>query len=279
MSVVINDTFSIFVNTATADLDDNVIVSDDKSRLTINLEAPLVFSSSSLMTTLEVEQASIWNTSYNISALKLNNLFYYRIAGVLQTVIIIPDGLYSVSTLNSEITRVLLNRGLSATDIQITGNLSTGRCIINVAIGYQVDMTQANTVRLIVGFDSGIYPVAIPIAPESITGQNTAKFNNTNSILITTNLVGNGIPINNTGAGLIASVPIQTAVGSLISYQPVNPIIVDANMLKGRSTQNFYIQLSDDQGVPLPQTEPFSVLLVFKQQILLSDSTVGLKNL
>ena len=105
------------------------------------------------------------------------------------------------------------------------------------------------------------------------------NLHNTNSILVTTNLVGNGIPVNNTGLGLIASVPIQVAVGSLISYQPVNPIVVDGSVLKGRSIQSFWIQLAHDQGTALPQTEPFSVLLVFKQQILLSDNTVGLKNL
>ena len=60
MSVVINDTFSHFISTSAIGSDANVSISADGSRVDINLETPLVFSGSSLSTTLEVEGASIW---------------------------------------------------------------------------------------------------------------------------------------------------------------------------------------------------------------------------
>ena len=83
-----------------------------------------------------------------------------------------------------------MNRGLAATSIQITGNQSTSRCIINVAANYQVDYTQSNTVRLIMGFNIGIFPTVIPPDSELVTGQNVATFNSTNSIFITSNIAG-----------------------------------------------------------------------------------------
>ena len=278
MSVVINDTFSHFISTSAIGIDDNVSISADGSRVDINLETPLVFSGSSLSTTLEVEGASIWNVAYNISNALNNNTFYYLFNGSSQPTMLIPDGLYSITTLNSEISRQFTNRNLTS-PIILTGNLSTQKSVLTVNIGYQMDTQPFDSVGSILGFSVGIWPTIAPVLNSvSMPSQNTAKFNNTNSITVLSNLSSNGIPLNNSGRNLIANIPITASIGSLISYQPINPTVVDINNLRGRSVQNFYIQIADDKAKPLPQTEPWSILLVFKQQILLSNQQVPMKN-
>ena len=278
MSVVINDTFSHFISTSAIGIDDNVSISADGSRVDINLETPLVFSGSSLSTTLEVEGASIWNVAYNISNALNNNTFYYLFNGSSQPTMLIPDGLYSITTLNSEISRQFTNRNLTS-PIILTGNLSTQKSVLTVNIGYQMDTRLFDSVGSILGFNSGLWPTIAPVLNSvSMPSQNTARFNNTNSITVLSNLVSNGIPLNNSGRNLIANIPITASIGSLISYQPINPTVVDINNLRGRSVQNFYIQICDDKAIPLPQTEPWSILLVFKQQILLSNQQVPMKN-
>ena len=278
MSVVINDTFSHFISTSAIGIDDNVSISADGSRVDINLETPLVFSGSSLSTTLEVEGASIWNVAYNISNDLNNNTFYYLFNGSSQPTMLIPDGLYSITTLNSEISRQFTNRNLTS-PIILTGNLSTQKSVLTVNIGYQMDTQPFDSVGSILGFSVGVWPTIAPVLNSvSMPSQNTARFNNTNSITVLSNLVSNGIPLNNSGRNLIANIPITASIGSLISYQPINPTVVDINNLRGRSVQNFYIQIADDKAVPLPQTEPWSILLVFKQQILLSNQQVPMKN-
>ena len=278
MSVVINDTFSHFISTSAIGIDDNVSISADSSRVDINLEIPLVFSGSSLSTTLEVEGASIWNVAYNISNALNNNTFYYLFNGSSQPTMLIPDGLYSITTLNSEISRQFTNRNLTS-PIILTGNLSTQKSVLTVNIGYQMDTQPFDSVGSILGFSVGVWPTIAPVLNSvSMPSQNTARFNNTNSITVLSNLVSNGIPLNNSGRNLIANIPITASIGSLISYQPINPTVVDINNLRGRSVQNFYVQICDDKAKPLPQTEPWSILLVFKQQILLSNQQVPMKN-
>ena len=278
MSVVINDTFSHFISTSAIGIDDNVSISADGSRVDINLETPLVFSGSSLSTTLEVEGASIWNVAYNISNALNNNTFYYLFNGSSQPTMLIPDGLYSITTLNSEISRQFTNRNLTS-PIILTGNLSTQKSVLTVNIGYQMDTRLFDSVGSILGFNSGLWPTIAPVLNSvSMPSQNTVRFNNTNSITVLSNLVSNGIPLNNSGRNLIANIPITASIGSLISYQPINPTVVDINNLRGRSVQNFYIQIANDKAIPLPQTEPWSILLVFRQQILLSNQQVPMKN-
>ena len=181
MSVVINDTFSHFISTSAIGIDDNVSISADGSRVDINLETPLVFSGSSLSTTLEVEGASIWNVAYNISNALNNNTFYYLFNGSSQPTMLIPDGLYSITTLNSEISRQFTNRNLTS-PIILTGNLSTQKSVLTVNIGYQMDTRLFDSVGSILGFNSGLWPTIAPVFNSvSMPSQNTAKFNNTNS--------------------------------------------------------------------------------------------------
>jgi hypothetical protein len=273
---IIEHQFSHYITTSSGSVDDNVTVSNDGSRVTISLEQPLEFSSGSISTTVEVEQASIWNTSPNISVALGNNKFYYLINSVAQPVVTVPDGLYSISTLNAELVRQITNVPNSATTVTLSGNNSTQKSILTLDITVQIDFTQPNSLREVLGFNSAIVPAApAAFAGVTVEGDNVAAFNNTNSFTLLSDIVSNGIPLNNSGRNLIANIPITSSVGSIVNYTPFNPTLVSANELRGKSIQQFYIQIADDDGNPLPQTEPWSVLLVFKSKILISSEKMN----
>jgi hypothetical protein len=254
-------------------------VSADGARLDISREEPIYFSAASMVTTVEVSSASIWNTSPNISAARNNNIFVYLIGGVAQTPIIIPDGLYSISTLNSEISRAIVNAGNPSNTLSLTGNLSTGKVVITLDIGVQIDFTQS-TIRAVLGFTTGIKPVVAPvITGTSITGENQADFANTLNWIIKSNIFPSSIPINNQGQNIIASIPITSGVGSITNYQPFNPTKSGTNEMRNKSVQNFFVEICDSAGVRLPQTESWSITITMRQKILVSETKMPLLNL
>jgi len=92
-------------------------------------------------------------------------------------------------------------------------------------------------------------------------------------------VVTDGIKINNIGKGLIANIPITAPVGSIVNYEPVHPIKATMNERRGKPLQQFYVQIADDEGTALPQNEDWSVILTFRQRILLSDKPVPILDL
>jgi len=274
MSVLVDKEFSFYISSASGNLGNNVTLSSDNSRLTVNLDRPVQFSSSSVYTTLEVEQASIYNTSYNISAALGNNQFGYSIATVGQPTLTIPDGLYSIETLNDEIVRQIVNAGNPSTTITMAGNLSTQRAVLTFDANVQANFTVANSCREVVGFNSRLSPLAPVAAVYSESGDTIAAFNNTNNFNILSNIVSEGIQINNIGRNLIASIPISAGVGSIVNYTPFNPSKSVINQYRGKTLQNFYVQIADDSGVALSQNEDWSVLLTFREKILVTDKKV-----
>jgi len=279
MTAVIEHSFSQIITSDPEALGTEATVSADGSRVDINLDSPLVFSGSSVVTTVEVALASIWNTSPNISVAKNNNTLTYLIGGVSQPVITIPDGLYSITTLNAEIVRQIVNTGDPSNTLTLAGNNSTQKSIFTFDVNVQVDMS-VSTVRDVLGFDPGIYPAVPPVvAGTSVDGQNIAAFADTINWLIKSNIVPNSIAINNKGLNIIAVIPIQSSVGSITNFTPFHPLKVGNNELRSKTINDFYVQISDQAGDALPQTEPWEITLTFRQTVIVSDKKMPLIDL
>jgi hypothetical protein len=279
MTAVIEHSFSQIITSDPDALSADATVSPDGSRVDIGLDAPLVFSGSSVVTTVEVALASIWNSSPNISVAKNNNTLTYLIGGAAQPVITIPDGLYSITTLNAEIVRQITNNGHQSNTLTLSGNNSTGKSIFTFATGVQVNMT-LSSVRSILGFVPGTYPAVPPTTSgTSVSGQNVAAFAQTLDWVIKSDIVPNSIAINNRGLNVIGVIPIQSSVGSVTNYTPFNPLKVGNNELRGKAVNDFYVQICDSAGVGLPQTEPWSVTLTFRQTVVISDKSMPLINI
>lgn len=279
MTAVIQHSFSQIITSDPGALGSEATVSADGSRVDIGLDEPLVFSEASVVTSVEVALATIWNTSPNISAAKANNTLSYLIGGIVQPVITIPDGLYSITTLNAEIVRQIVNDNNPSNTLTLSGNNSTQKSIFTFATGVQVNMT-ASTVREVLGFDPGTYPAAPPVTDgTSISGQNVADFAQTLDWVIKSDIVPNSIAINNRGLNVIGVIPIQSSVGSVTNYTPFNPLKVGNNELRGKTISDFYVQICDSSGTPLPQTEPWSVTLTFRQTVVISDKNMPMVNI
>ena len=242
-------------------------VSPDGSQFTVMLDTPLCLPKNAMGATLSITQASIWNTSYNISALFGNNVFRFRTANNVYD-IIFPDGLYSLSGLNSYLSTQFVNLGLSSNLFVVSGDEATQRTVITfINIGDQIDFTVANSVRGILGFNPRV--ITSTITGFNAFSESTATFNRVNSYLIRSNLVSQGIPVNSIGNGIITQVPINVSPGSQINYQPMHPIPVDATELVGMGKNVFTFSLCDQNLRPTPTAgEKWDFVLVINYYIL-----------
>ena len=275
MSVLINKSASFFFSSDPINGAKNV--SADGSQFTVVLNTPLCLPRGSMAATLSVSQATIWNTSYNISAEFANNTFSFAAANVAHN-IIFPDGLYSLSGLNSYLSTQFVNMRLSSNLFVVSGDEATQRVVITfLNAGDQIDFTVANSVRGILGFNARI--VISAVGGFNAFSDNPAAFNRVNSYLIRTNLVSQGIPVNNIGQGIIAQVPITVPPGSQINYQPLNPIPVDASELIGTGKNVFNFTLVDQNLRNTPTAgEYWDFVLIINYSILLTTEKVPMMN-
>ena len=262
---------------STSNLGKDTILSADKSRLSISLDTAISVSVGALDASLSVQSASLWHTSPNISAASGNNTFGYLINGVAQPTIVIQDGLYSLNGLGGFLSKEFQKRGQDPDLITFTGNDATQTVIMSFKATVQFDTSGPNTVAPILGFaKNALYPPA-PEAGDDypVYGTDQAAFNTVNAFSIVSDIVSNGIPVNNSGINLLAVIPIPSgSVGRQVVYTPQLPTLVDATDLRGKRRSTFYIQISDQNGDPLAQTEDWSVLVTLKEQILMTDEKV-----
>lgn len=235
------------------------------SRFSVQLDNPISLPANATNATIEASQASIWYVSPNISANEGNDQFRFTQGGTPYS-FTIPAGLYSVAALNNLISREMVNLGLNADQIVLTGDSATQKTIFtfNYA-GTQLDFTGSDTPREILGFDARLSPLAPSTAGISDSGDNIAAFNQLNSYLVHTNLTSRGIPVNAQGAGIIARVPIEAEPGKQLNYAPFQPTKSDARELVGKSINQFDVWLTDQLNRPIDTFgESFSVMIVLR---------------
>jgi hypothetical protein len=229
-------------------------VSADGDRFSVQLFQPIKIPADAVNCSLKLTRATIWNTVPNISLEIGNNKLYFYTdyvtsgVSVLYT-ITIPDGLYSLAGLNSFLARSFNGLGLPTNLIYITGNDSTQRVVLTFnEANTWVDFTQTNTPRDVLGFNSRLVPLSPQVTGYSESADSVAKFNRTNSFLISGDLVSNGIPVNNVNKGILGEVLIKSTPGSQINYTPFLPPIIDATELIGKTKNFFTFGLTDQQG-------------------------------
>jgi hypothetical protein len=241
-------------------------VSADGSTFSVQLNAPLRIPANAVDCTISVLQASVWNTSPNIAAAFGNNVFSFVVAETPYT-IVIPDGLYSLSGLNAYLSSQFVNLGLASNAIVLSGDEATQRTVLTFsAVGDRVDFTVANSVREVLGFDARIAP-PLPGAPSigfNEYSDGPAAFNRTNSYIITSDLVSDGIPVNSTAANVLVNIPIDAAPGSQVNYAPRNPLPIDAMELVGAIKNQFSFQLRNQTLETIPTAgELYSLVVEF----------------
>lgn len=206
---------------------------------------------------------SFTNFFINISAAIGNNTIYYSDDALDETkyAIVIPDGSYTVSSLNSVMVS-FQQAEVGKTIFELLPNLSTSKCYIafNTEIGWFVHFSANN---LITGFDIGNYPASkANTAYEFVYAQNNAAFNNIQSINVACNLTNDSI--SNSGRSSIIHVATPTVQsGFTENSKHFNLLWLSAPML-ANSTNDIIISLTDQSGNPLVLTENFAITLLIR---------------
>lgn len=220
-------------------------VSAAKDAFTVTLQPPLHLPRSAYNVYVQVTNASVWNTSPNIIT-GVNDKIYTRVdPNGPWYFFAIPQGQYGVSELNSAIVRGLQNVGLGGA-WNISGDAPTQRVVINLNNqNSEIDFTQPDTPRLLMGFNSQII---VTQALTHIYSDKEAQFNNINAFAIRCDLVDSGISLNGVTSQTIALVPITSEPGSLIVYNPTNPLRIPADRLAFGPQQTIHVKITNENG-------------------------------
>jgi hypothetical protein len=219
---------------------------------------------------VSVPNATMWYTSFNISAELGNNKFALDVSGDAVYTVTITNGLYDLSSLAHAINVSLVNQGLQNGIITFVGDSASQRVVINFTVaGLRVDFTIANSCKSVMGFNSIVAPVSYTTGAYSQYGDVTAQFNTIDYFLIHSDIVSGGIPVSGKSTSVISRVLINSAPGTQIIHEPQNPVNIPSNNLAGRSINSLHFWLTLQDGVTRPDlnTVDFSVMLVIKYQL------------
>ena len=188
-----------------------------------------------------------------------------------------PDGLYGIDEMNMFFNIYFGQNPTLPNDLfELEENGATQKVSVKFNyVGVTIDFTKPNSCIDVLGFYTlydGVQDtftsteiITSNVKGESIIAPNEARFNRIVNYYIVSNLLSDGIPINNKSSGVISEVPITSRVGSLITYVPLNPMRVDCSDLIGQSKQLVSFGLVDQLGREVSTAgEDFSLGIVIR---------------
>jgi hypothetical protein len=262
--------FSAFFNSAGASK-----IGSLGNRFEVALNSPLSIPSTCVYATLEVVSAKVWNTSPNISSMIGNNHLYFTYEGIPYD-IEFPDGIWNTEQMNLYITTYFVYNHLDEL-FEIINNDATQRVSFRMQLGVEIDFTQSGSCIDILGFYTthnvsndtftSDLKIKVNVAGHSITAPHEARYNRVVHYYIRSNIVSDGIPVNNVSSGVICEIPIPLgiSVGSLITYIPANPLRSDATDLIGSAKSSVKFTLVDQLGRDVSTSdEEWSLSIMFR---------------
>ena len=244
-------------------------ITNNGSVFEILFQQPIIIPNNIRNCYVKVDESTVWWTIPNISVNLGNNLLYieYNASNYIVT---IPNGLYSVSDLNNTIDRELFNLTGVAGILSFEPDNATQKVelTINVAT-VQIDFTQSNTIRTVIGFDSKLVPDPNPTTGVySVLGDNIAQFNTIEYFLLHSDVVDSGIRINDKYSQTIAQILIDVPPGSQIVSREYNPPKSDAMNIAGTVIDRIKFWLTDQDGILVDTNgEDFGCRLVIQYEI------------
>ena len=246
------------------------------NRFSVQLNTPLTIPRDSLYASLEVVSAKVWNVSPNVSSAIGNNHMFFSYGGQ-EYDLEFPDGLYGIDEMNMFFNIYFGQNPTLPNDLfELEENGATQKVSVKFNyVGVTIDFTKPNSCIDVLGFYTlydGVQDtftsteiITSNVKGESIIAPNEARFNRIVNYYIVSNLLSDGIPINNKSSGVISEVPITSRVGSLITYVPLNPMRVDCSDLIGQSKQLVSFGLVDQLGREVSTAgEDFSLGIVIR---------------
>lgn len=235
--------------------------------------------------TVEVIQASVWNSQPNISPEYDNNRFvvYDNKSQSRRIDLTVPTGQYDVTALITQLDLqwtnyvgidTTTNAQFSPTDtfqntFAISGSDSTQLISIQF-VSANPDLAidwNLSTLRKILGFTTASLgrPTTLNGA---LVGDTTAMFNTINSYHLHSDLVSQGIAVNGVYGSTIGIIPITALPGNLVVFQgSVNNMFSYADNLLGRRNgrSSFTFWLTNEKNDPIDMVnEYYTFTLLFR---------------
>jgi hypothetical protein len=219
----------------------------DGSAFSVNFNPAIEIPTRSHVT-VKVVEANLWYNTINVSSGLLNNKLYYTddLANATKYTITIADGIYGLAELNTAVDNAVVANGQTTGLIELIAENATQKVLLKIsAAGWQVNMTTADTFRVLIGFDSQKIPAAaLTVGSLTTRADNIANFSSLEHILLHSSLGGSAILNGSNSSSLMAITP-NVGVGSLIVAQPRHPIEIPINAGSRIDTATFTLTHQD----------------------------------
>lgn len=186
----------------------------------------------------------------------------------------IPQGLYLYQELSNEIGIQLINEvGYPEENslIELIGNDPQQKILIKYNYAnIRVDLSGNTTFRDLIGFNSGLYPISGPSSGSNTfdIAQNIAKFNQIEYVILSCDLVDNGINLNDQYEFYISRIPITTGIGQQQIYTPNYENKINCSNLIGKKLSRTRVRLLDQNGIDIDtNSENFSAHIIIEYLI------------
>lgn len=256
-----NKTIPLFVSADPALGAINLTSGND--RFSVQFKRTIIIPNDAMNLTLECLNATIWWTVLNVE-LGINDLFRIEEDTVAVHTVTLEPGLYDISGLNSAINTLLINEGLASGSVTLTGDKSTQKVLLSFTVaGLQVEWIPQSFFSL-VGFNSGQFVPSGGFTTGAFTelAPNIAAFSDISSFLVHTSLLQSGIPLGDTESQTLANPQITAPPGSLINFNPFNPIQLNVNHLRGQNINEASFWVTDQLNRIVDFNGEFFTLLV-----------------
>ena len=240
------------------------VVSNNGATVTTTMRPHVQIPITSTSVAVNLRNAYIWNTFLNVSDVSGRRL---RINYQTQpfTVIAIPEGQYSVDTLNESFAResIAVNahwvvNGQCQLSFEADEAQQKIYILNKTTMQYEFDWdagdiyTATPTLWRILGFTLGsktIVPAAPSVAVPSahVYAPNRAEFNLINQVIVSCNLVSRGIRDAGEFKSILAQVPINQPPGHLMIYEPDLPPITESGLI-GANINTIIVTLKNEKG-------------------------------
>lgn len=235
----------------------------------VNIQDDIDIPKETIYCYLTVPEVTNWYNTPNISVLIGNNVMYYEYLTTDYT-ITIPDGLYDLDHLNQIISNALTNQAGVPNDLfEIIANTATEK--VSIHFNYattQVDFTQSNTPRLVLGFNSRLSPLGLTTVEVYEEADNAAAFNSLDYYLLKCDIISKGIRINSDYDRVISRVLIDVPPGSQNVQRKRNPEKIDCSELSHQKIRSLNVRFTDQDGKDVETLgEEITALLVIHYSV------------
>lgn len=248
-----------------------------KNQFTVNFGEGINFPKNTINLWVSVPEVTVWYNTPNISADKSNNKLYFEY-DAKDYEITFDDGLYSVENLNSTLESSLINLSVPGDLFTFEADKATQKIYIHYLYATtQIDFTQPNSIRGILGFDSRLSPLAGLTTGEYYDeADNVAAFNQVNYYLIKSDIVSKGIRVNSNYNKIISKVLIDVSPGSQIVMRKENPEKIYSLELINQYIRSITVALVDQNGNNVDTLgDEFSVSLEFNYDMLVDLDAIN----